>query len=369
MQYAFKNRILSVFFTAFDTLGALPFFYLRFKPAPLSPKRILVVRLDHIGDFIATTPVIRALKERFPAASIVVAVNPALSAFAKTYPYIDEILEFDAAWFKRPKVGVRWADVSDLAARLKKGAFELAVDPRGDFFSICALFLAGIPFRIGYGITGAGFLLHRQTRIDPAAGVIERNLAVLAVLPGLIDITAQLPDVFFTPTDQAKVEKLLLDKKASVAAAIVLHPFAGTRAKQWPLDSFQRLIDVLHGQGRVIFVVGTKKDTHAFNNTVDLRGQLSLNELSFLIKRSGLFVGLDSGPAHIAIATKTASVIICSGTNRPELWLPKAPFAKLLYHNVHCKPCGLVVCPEPKHYCMEAVSVEEVVMKINSLKY
>jgi heptosyltransferase-2 len=366
MKYVFKNKFLVILFSSFDTLGSIVFLPLRFKPAPVAPKRIVIVRLDHMGDFIATTPLVRLLKEKYPCARISVVVDSSLLHFAQTYPYIDEVIGFEASWFKRPKVKVKQQDVKALSAKLKEGKFDIAIDPRGDYFSICAMYRARIPFRIGYGITGGGFLLHREVRLNPNAGVIERNMAVLSSLGISVDAAKQLPDVFFSQSDKEHVERVLTSLNVADAKAVVLHPFAGTLAKQWAPDKFQELVNMLRSQGKTIFVIGTKKDTHSLRNIVDLRGEFSLNELSFLIERTGLFIGLDSGPAHIAIATKTASVIICSGTNTPELWLPQAPFAKLIYHAVTCKPCSLTVCPKPKHYCMEDISVEEVLKALQA---
>jgi heptosyltransferase-3 len=144
-----------------------------------------------------------------------------------------------------------------------------------------------------------------------------------------------------------------------------VHPFAGTLAKQWDFNKFQSLINTLTSQGFLVIVVGVKSDTHNLEKIVDARGEFSLAELAFLIKQAGFFIGLDSGPAHIAIATRTKSVIICSGTNKPEAWIPQAPFVRLVYHDVECKPCGLTVCLKDKHYCMEAITVEEVMKLIS----
>jgi len=107
-------------------------------------------------------------------------------------------------------------------------------------------------------------------------------------------------------------------------------------------------------------LVGSKDDRGAFENIIDLRGKISLPQLSYLIKTTGSFIGLDSGPANIAAALNVSSVVICSGTNIPQLWIPNNSNVRFVYMDTECKPCGLKVCTKEKHKCMDQITVEEV---------
>ncbi|MCX5666722.1 MAG: glycosyltransferase family 9 protein [Candidatus Omnitrophica bacterium] len=149
--------------------------------------------------------------------------------------------------------------------------------------------------------------------------------------------------------------------------AVVMHPFAGAKAKEWPFDNFQKLINRLKNSGRDVLLVASKDDRGTFENVVDLRGKLSLPQLACLIKRTGFFIGLDSGPANIAAALNVPSVIICSGTNIPQLWIPNNSNVKFVYKDTACKPCENKVCPKEKHECMDQITVEEVFDKLKEI--
>ena len=149
--------------------------------------------------------------------------------------------------------------------------------------------------------------------------------------------------------------------------SVILHPFAGTKAKQWGVNKFQELIDRLRKLNWNIFVVGTENDAGNYNGVYDMRGRFTLSQLAFFIKHVGFFIGLDSGPANIAVALDVPTVVVCSGTNIPEHWIFNGENVKLVYRNVDCKPCELTICPKDKHYCMEDIGVEEVMNEVDRL--
>ena len=116
-----------------------------------------------------------------------------------------------------------------------------------------------------------------------------------------------------------------------------------------------------------MILVGSKSDSGNFSDVFDIRGSLSLPQLACLIKRIGFFIGLDSGPANIAAALNVPSVIICSGTNVPQLWIPNNSNVKFVYKDIECKPCENKICPKKKHECMDQITVEEVLDKFKEI--
>jgi heptosyltransferase-2/heptosyltransferase-3 len=78
-------------------------------------------------------------------------------------------------------------------------------------------------------------------------------------------------------------------------------------------------------------------------------------------------VGLDSGPANIATALNVPSVIICSGANIPQLWIPNNSNVRFVYKDVECKPCALKACDKERHECMEAISVDDVMDMVKGI--
>jgi heptosyltransferase-2 len=339
-------------------------------------RRILVVRLDHIGDFVCTSPVFRNLKKEFPQAEITAVVNSASKEMAYKDPAIDKVITYSPFYLARGEKASRFKGLLRVIKDVRNIGFDLGLDPRGDLVSILVMWLGGVKYRVGYGITGGGFLLDREARYDSSAHVMDRNLALLKEAG--VSVTDRTPAVYYDDKDAEIVEELLKgfkgdDKGISEKGVsekgkwIVLHPFAGAKSKEWPIDRFQELIGRLKNIAYDILLVGSKNDPGVFENVVDLRGKLSLPQLAYLVKRARLFTGLDSGPANIAAALNVPCIIICSGTNIPQLWIPDNSNVRFVYKDVDCKPCGLKTCRKARHECMDSISVDDVIDEIKKV--
>ncbi|MCK9615222.1 MAG: glycosyltransferase family 9 protein [Candidatus Omnitrophica bacterium] len=365
MKYVFKNKLYltTVFFI--DLLGgilALPFKLFSRKKA-VNVKRILLVRLDHIGDFVTTTPLFKNIKSHFSKAHLTVIINPAVFDLAKNNPYIDEIITFKASWFGRYASNLSMADFFKLIKRIRNGKFDIGIEPRGDFFSIILMFLGGVEYRIGYGVTGGGFLLNQEIKYNKNIHAIEKNLDVLRAMK--VPIKNNFPQIYFSGPDKDFVETLLKNVKYNDKKAIVIHPYAGTQAKQWGESKFKQLIKELQADNYDIFIIGAKEDEESYDSVYDLRGKLNLPQLACLIKRIGFFIGLDSGPANIAATLDVPAVIICSGTNIAQNWIPNSSKVRFVLKETECKPCELKVCLKQKHFCMGDITVEEVMGEVS----
>lgn len=355
MNYMFKKKRYSLLMPVFDILGALIFFPIIIfkKNIPRGPKKILVVRLDHIGDFICTTPLLGNLKRHFPGARITVLINSVSKDLAYRDPNIDKVITFSPLYLARGDKTSTLKGLLRVIKDVRNIGFDLGVEPRGDLLSILIMWMGGVKYRVGYGITGGGFLLNKACKYDRSKHVIERNLALLEALD--VPITYRSAEVYFNEKDKDEIEALARNDNF-----VVLHPFAGAKAKEWPFDNFQKLIDRLKKDGRDILLIGSKNDRGAFENVIDLRGKISLPQLACLISKAGLFIGLDSGPANIAAALNVPSIIICSGTNIPQLWIPNNSNVKFIYRDTECRPCENKICPRSQHECMNSITAEGV---------
>jgi len=392
MKYVFKKALYKALIPVLDILGYALFFPSKLfrKKAPKNPKNILVVRLDHIGDFVCTAPLFKNLKKKFPDSKITVLINSVSKELAYRDPDIDKVVTFSPPYLARGDKVSNLKGFSRVVKDIRNIGFDLGIEPRGDLISILIMWLGGVRYRIGYGITGGGFLLSKESRYDESKHVIDRNLTLLEALN--IPVCSRLPEVYFNKKDEAEVESLfrregvrpiqrVIDALGQTPfpdalgqtpfsppfPAVVIHPFAGAKAKEWTKENFQNLIDRIKKDGRDVLLVGSANDEGRYENVTDLRGKLSLPQLACLIKRTGSFIGLDSGPANIAAALNVPSVIVCSGTNVPQLWVPNNQNVKFIYRDTECKPCGMKVCMKEKHECMESITVEEVMNAVESI--
>ncbi|MDP3791502.1 MAG: glycosyltransferase family 9 protein [Candidatus Omnitrophota bacterium] len=369
MKYTFKKNRYKLFIPLLDIIGSVIFFPAKLlkPPVPLSPKKILVVRLDHIGDFICTTPLFKNLKNKFPDAKITVLINSVSKELAYRNPYIDKVITFSPFYLARNDRSSMLKGLSRVIKDIKALSFDIGIDSRGDLLSILLMWLGGVRYRVGYPITGGGFLLHAEGRYDRDSHIIDRNLSLLEKIN--IQVESRLPEVYFNDKDISVVNEIKKEFGPGSKKSVVLHPFAGAKAKEWPIGNFQKIINWLKENGYNVFLVGSKEDAGIFNDVIDLRGGINLPQLAYLIKDAGFFIGLDSGPANIAAALNVSSVIICSGTNIPQLWIQNSPNVKFVYKDTKCKPCENKICPEAKtNECMTSISVEEVIDAVKGLE-
>lgn len=369
MKYVFKKPLYKLLISVFDVIGSVIFFPLKvFKDTPpANPKNILIVRLDHIGDFVCTTPIFKNIKKKFPDAKITALINSASKEMAYKDQNIDKVITFSPFYLARSEKAFPFRGLMRVIKDVRSIGFDLGIEPRGDLLSILIMWLGRVKYRIGYGITGGGFLLNKEGRYDRNTYVINRNLALLKYIN--ISIEDRLPLVYFNEKDIEVVEGLLrsLCGLAMTQKRVVIHPFAGAKAKEWSKENFQNLINRIKNDGRVILLIGSINDEGRYENVIDLRGKLSLPQLACLIKRTGSFIGLDSGPANIAAALNVPAVVICSGTNIPQLWIPDNSNIRFVYKDTACKPCGLKVCRKEKHECMELIDVDDVYEKFKEI--
>lgn len=365
MRYVFKKPFYIFIISIIDVLGYAFFLPAKLfkKTVPQNPKNILIVRPDHIGDFVCSSPVFRNLKEKFPDAKITVLINSVSKDLAFRNPYIDKVISFSPFHLNRTESSNSLNALARIIKDIKAFNFDLGIELRGDFLSILLMWIGGVKYRIGYGITGGGFLLNKVCKYNKSIHTIDRNLILLeelGITPG-----HRSPEVYFNEKDKHEVERLL----QSIAGAgdnrlVVMHPFSGASAKEWPRTNFCRLINWLKKNGYDILLVGSGKDNGYFGDVIDMRGKLNLPQLAYLIKRAGFFIGLDSGPANIAAALNIKSMVICSGTNIPQLWIPKSANLIFIYKDTECKPCEKKICPDSRHKCMAEIGVEDIISQI-----
>jgi ADP-heptose:LPS heptosyltransferase len=298
---------------------------------PRNIKKILIMRLDHIGDVLSSTIILAPLRKKFPDASIDFAAASWTHDLLEANPFIDSVIQFDAPWFDGKKQSVR-SNVKGffkLVQAIRDGRYDLAIDMRGDVRHITALYLARVKHRIGYGITGGGFLLTDPVPYEGGVHETEKHVALLAPL-GIHPSPARVR--IFLSDKHIQNVSVLKERENIVGAYAVLHAIPRNPLKKWKPEGFSALANYLYTNRNLIPVmVGSLEDTEITMRIMsaaaviikNLCGKLSLPELGALLGDASLFVGVDSGPAHIAAASGVPTVILFSGINNPRQWAPR----------------------------------------------
>lgn len=232
--------------------------------------------------------------------------------------------------------------------------------------------LAEIPERWGRDSTGGGFLLTRAISNVADRHEVLQNLELVRE-NGTLPVPT-FPSISLPSTAVESMAGRLLAFKGK--RKIVIHLGAGYPSKRWPLTHFVALVRQIReaGLGVPIFI-GSEMEKSLLvryqeqlgRDDLNFMGQTTLAELLALLNQADLFIGNDSGPAHLAALLDKPLVVIFSGTNDFRKWAPWAIRQRLVRHEVPCSPCEEKKCPLERHYCMEDISVDEVFTAVREM--
>lgn len=337
-------------------------------------KRILIVRLDRIGDVLLSTPVIKALRDAYPDSYIAFMARPYARDIVEGNPYLNRVIIYDKAGAEKGIFGnLKFIN------RLRKDKFDIAIILHPTARSHITAFLAGIPERIGYD-RKCGFLLTKMIPHTKQYGLkheIDYTLDILryiGVEPK--DRSLYMP---VKKGSEEKIRKIFAENgMKEIDNVVVINPGASCPSKRWRPANFVRVADVLAERYNVkIVIICDDKDkpiSDAVSSSmkrpcVNLSGQTSVADLASVLRRAKIFISNDSGPVHIACAVGTPVVAIFGRRNRglsPERWSPSGDRDMVLHKDVGCNECLAHNC-KIGFKCLEAISAEEVIAAANKI--
>ncbi len=333
------------------------------------PKRILIVRLDKIGDVILSTPAIKALRDAYPTSHIAFMVRPYAREIVEGNPYLDEVIIYDKEHYRN---GIR-GNLKFILA-LRRGRFDIALILHPTARAHMITFLAGIPERVGYDRKW-GCLLTKRIPHGKQFGLkheIDYTLDILRY----IGIEARERRLYMPVKESSEYKMEGLFERRGIKdsdVVITLNPGASCSSKRWRPENFALVGDALIESVRDarIVIISNLKDK-AFGDKVarlmkkgcmNLSGRTSVADVASVLKRSKLFISNDSGPVHIACAVGTPVVAIFGRSDRglsPERWAPSGKTDIVLHKYVGCKKCLAHNC-RIGYKCLEAITADEVV--------
>lgn len=330
-------------------------------------KKILVIRLDRIGDVVLSTPVIENLRRAYPDSRIAFMVRPYAFDVVNGNPYLNEVIVYDKDGAEK---GI-WGSLK-FCMRLKKKNFDLAIILHPTARSHIAAFLAGIPERAGYD-RKLGLLLTRRIPNTKHLGEkheIDYNLDILKHLG--IEVSSRRLCIPVRRDSEKKIRRMLDDYGIKPGDRIaVISPSASCPSKKWPSSNFGRVARELSERlGMKIVVISDAKDKRYADEAVhaagiaciNLAGRTTVSDLVSLLKLAKIFISNDSGPVHIACAVNTPVVVIFGRKDRglsPQRWGPSGANDIVLHKDVGCKVCLAHNC-ELGFKCLDAVTPGEV---------
>ena len=331
--------------------------------------KILVRATNWVGDAVMCIPALRAIRDRWPQAEIVILARPWVADLYRGQGYSDRILVYDNRIAHKGFWGRE-----RLAAALRREKFDVALLFQNAFDAAWIAWRARIPQRIGYARYGRSWFLTQAIPVPAKADTPDHETYDYLELLRRAGWIARLPligeiSITVGQKDREKAHERLLAagvRQNSLRIAFAAGAAYGS-AKCWEPERYAALADrliaafdadvILFGaaqeSGMAARILGAMQ-RRAFN----LVGATHIGELPALLSSCGLFVGNDSGAMHVAGAVGVP-VIAIFGPTDPQGTRPLTPQLTLIREPVDCSPCFLRKCPID-HRCMTRISVDRV---------
>jgi ADP-heptose:LPS heptosyltransferase len=345
------------------------------RRSPTPVRRVLLMRLERIGDLLMILEAISDARAAWPDAEIDLAVGSWNVPIARLIPEISRLEVADAPWLARPESPASHAALINRAREWRRRRYDVVVNFEPDIRSNLLAWISGAPRRYGYWTGGGGAFLTDATPYVPAShvSVNARQLVARAagrpepVAPRLSGIRVIPP-----PAADAAAARLLAGRRGPF---IGVHASGGRESKQWHLDRFAAVARRLaESRGATIVLTGTPADRPLVDTVrrgldgvpvIDAGGALELPELGALLARLDLFITGDTGPMHLAAAVGTPLVALF-GPSNPLRYGPLGTRQRVLRIDLPCSPCGRVRLPPERcrgHVpdCLDGIAVETVV--------
>ncbi|MFN4243804.1 MAG: lipopolysaccharide heptosyltransferase II [Tepidisphaerales bacterium] len=357
----------------------------RNRPHPPTQK-LLIVQPSWVGDAVMATPTLRALRQLYPDAHISYLLRRYVKPIYTGMPWADRLISYRTGR-SRGRAG---KGLFDLALRLRRAKFDMAVLLPNSFKTALLCATAGIPRIVGYERDGRGFLLtdklvplKEDGRFVPNP-IVKYYLGLASYLGS--DSRDLSLELFVTPSERRDAEDLL--QRAGLprdlcrpgsrgdGPLVILNPGAQYGdAKCWPPRRFAAVGDQLVRQRRAtVLLSGAPRERRILDEVlaaaetpfIDLtRLGLTLGALKEIVRRCDLMITNDTGPRHIAAAFGTP-VITIFGPTHPEWTEIYFALERKVSVPVYCGPCQRKRCPLD-HRCMTEVTPHMVLSQAEQL--
>ena len=323
-------------------------------------KKVLIIRLNAMGDVILALPVAMAIKAQNPNVVVDFATRKEYAPIFDQFPAVDTAYSFEGG-------------TMDLLRKLKKQKYDTVIDLQKNPRSI--ILTAGINPKNVVSYPKRRLrreFIVRQNKFRLNAGhTVDAYLAALGRLK--VKPLERRPRVVLQPEVDAFGEQFI--KESGLGGTIIgLCPGSKHKEKCW--QGYEALADLLIAKGDkgVIVFSGPHDD---FDPSLNIQSprlkpahDLSLDKVAGIMNKCNLVVTNDSGLMHLAVALSTPVVAVFGPTHPSLGFAPLGEFDSVICDDVYCSPCSLhgeKKCKMPQKYCFEKITPELVKAEIEKV--
>ena len=348
-------------------------FYRKRLPKAFIPKRILVVKLDHLGDVILATPVFSNLRRAYPNAELHALTGTWSRVVLERHPDVNKVLVYNSPVFSRTAGSSSLKQTFQLYQQLRRQKYDIVVELRGDWRTVGFALLRLTPYRL----SRAALQIANKLGAARFSGTHEtaRHLDVLKHAG--IPVPVQTATFFVTAEDEKWASHFLAEYEINSQSLLVaIHPGSPIPLKRWFPERYAELADRLIAQKRanVLFVGVTDEipiiseiQERMRGDSLNIAGKTDLIQLASILHACTMFIGNDSGPMHLAAAVGTPTIGLY-GPGDPTRFGPIGAACQTIRGKLDC-PCVGTTCRFGKEGCMSDIHVSDVLRGLEEAGY
>jgi heptosyltransferase-2 len=345
--------------------------------------QVLIRTPNHLGDCVMALPMISETREAYPGAAVTVITPEHLQELFLRNPAIDRILTIPPRYVHGVIAVFKVKDI------IAPHSFDVGYILPPSFGAASGFKLAGVKERIGYVADGRRLLLTKPLPLPTPLNSEHRSKIYFDLLRRGSGVSLEYvkPKLFLDEDDERRGTELLggYGIGESVPYAVVAYQ-AVAESRRWGIENYTALVgQIVTDSDLHVVLVGSQADAKAGEQILEgiskahatgrervanLSGKTTLRELAAICSRARIFVGNDSGPAHLA-ASVGIPLVVLSGADDPRETSPISSTKRLIYREqLPCISCVKNKCPlsgDDHMRCMKEITVDAVLAQIRDL--
>jgi heptosyltransferase-2 len=346
-------------------------------------KNILVIHTAFPGDIILSIPLLRALDKLFPNSKTTVVTTPSGKKMLENLSEINDFIIYDKKNKDRGIFGFL-KTLSKVKKLHRDRNFYMAIIPHRFLKSALFAFLAGIKIRIGFTENKnfiTSFFYTDKVKRSTSIHEIERNLSLLSpvIFEKIDPPSSRLP---FSSSSSSKMMQYV-GENYNFGNSVLIAPCSNWQTKAWPEQYFVKLVNLLSRKNinSILVASSTPNDLAVCskieknsdpNHVINLAGQTSFQDLSFLASKAKIMVTNDSAPMHIGAGHNIPLIAIFGSTTKNLGFYPYSSKSHVIEVDLDCRPCGLhgkTKCPLGHFKCMMDISPEKIMSEVKKVLF
>jgi ADP-heptose:LPS heptosyltransferase len=348
-------------------------------------KKIIIINLTRMGDILQTSPLMAALKEKYPESTLTLLANSAFSEICRGIPFIDEVITFNMKGFRERMIKDEYSLVAnylfleDFISRIDKKKYDLAINLTHSPASALISSLIHADEVRGFSVDSEGHRVIRHPwmryffNVVPNRAYNPYHIADIYLKIG--EVVPEEKGLFFriSEEDEKSIECLMNSMGIEKGTILVGFQLGASKTdRRWPLSYFTDLAKmIINTFDAKIVLFGSDAETDLAEEfeglsrikTINLTGKTSLGELAAVLKRCSLLISNDTGPLHMATAVGTKTIGLFSVNAHHTETGPYGEGHYVLEAELPCLPCGYdVECRDMQcKYIIKPEAVFEIV--------